>query len=149
MINCGHETHLTSRDAAGPPATALARSPRITPRNEPVLTREFLFGTVAAVFEIEPDLLMTPTRGRAAIARARQVGMYLAHVGCELSLTAVGRLFERDRSTVAYACRRIEDAREHPPFDRGIAMMERSVRMIVRTSPALRRDLSLIEQGGR
>ena len=127
----------------------MARSPGIMPRDEPVLTREFVFGTVAAVFAIEAELLSTPTRGRADIARARQVGMYLAHVGCELSLTAVGRLFDRDRSTVAYACRRIEDAREHPPFDQLIAKMEGAVRSIVRTSPALRRDLALVEQGGR
>lgn len=149
MINCGHATHPAFSDAAGPPGATVARSPRVTPRDEPVLTREFIFSTVGTVFAIEPELLSAPTRGCADIARARQVGMYLAHIGCELSLTAVGRLFERDRSTVAYACRRIEDAREHPPFDELIANMEACVRSIVRTSPALRRDLALIEQGGR
>ena len=88
-----------------------------------------------------------PSRGRARAALARQVAMYLAHVACGLSLTAVGRVFGRDRTTLSHACRRVEDAREAEPFDRAIAMMERSVRMIVRTSPALRRDLELAEQG--
>ncbi len=119
----------------------------VTGKDDPVLTREFIFNTVAAVFDVETDLLLRPNRGRAEVALARQVAMYLAHVGCELSLTAVGRVFGRDRSTVAHACRRVEDARECPQFDRAITMMERSVWIIVRASPALRRDLALVEQG--
>ena len=149
MNKGGYATLMGPEEPAMISVARVSRSPRILPRDEPVLTREFVFGTVATVFAIEADLLSAPSRGRADIARARQVGMYLAHVGCELSLTAVGRLFGRDRSTVAHACRRIEDAREHPSFDQLIAKMERSVRMIVHTSPALRRDLALIEQGGR
>lgn len=149
MIKCGHATHAARRGPATPAAAMMARSPRITPRDEPVLTREFVLSTVATVFEVEPELLLAPSRGRANVARARQVAMYLAHIGCELSLTAVGRLFGRDRSTVAHACRRVEDAREHPSFNHSIRIMECTVRAIVRTSPALRRDLALIEQGGR
>lgn len=122
--------------------------PPIVPKQESVLTREFVFGTVAAVFEIDAEQLANPTRGRAHVALARQAAMYLAHVGCELSMTAVGRMFGRDRSTVAHACRRIEIARESPHFDRAYTMMERSVRTMVQTSAALRRDLMLAERGG-
>lgn len=131
----------TRRTAPPPP-------PLVTPKDEPVLAREFIFNTVAAVFEVEVDMLLQPNRGRARVALARQVAMYLAHVGCELSLTAVGRLFGRDRSTVAHACKRIEDERDRPQFDCAVAMMERTVRVIVKTSPALRRDLQLAEEGG-
>lgn len=126
--------------------TTEVRSP-IVLKPEPVLTREFLCGTVAAVFEVDAELLAHHSRGRARVALARQVAMYLAHVVCELSLTAVGRLFGRDRSTVAHACRRIENAREGPQFDRAVAKVEHSVRMMVQTSSALRRDLALLEQG--
>jgi chromosomal replication initiation ATPase DnaA len=73
--------------------------------------------------------------------------MYLGHVACGLSLTAVGRVFDRDRSTVAHACKRIEDKREERDFDAAIQMMESSVRTIVGTSEALRRDLDLAERG--
>ena len=76
----------------------------VTRKDDPVLAREFIFNTVAAVFEVETEQLLRPNRGRAQVALARQVAMYLAHVGCELSLTAVGRVFGRDRSTVAHAC---------------------------------------------
>jgi hypothetical protein len=74
--------------------------------------------------------------------------MHLAHVGCELSLTVVGRIFGRGRSTVAHACHKIEDAREMPAFDHPVGMMEHSVRAIVKTSAALRRDLELAEREG-
>lgn len=119
--------------------------PPLMERNEPVLAREFILATVATVFAVEAGPLMQRTRGRARTAEARQVAMYLAHVACELSLTATGRMFDRDRTTVAYACRRVEDARERPEFNHAIAMMERTVRAIVRTSRALRRDLELAE----
>ncbi len=69
-------------------------------------------------------------------------------VACGLSLTAVGRVFERDRSTAAHACKRVEDRREDKDFDAALQMMETSVRTIVRTSEALRRDLQLAERGG-
>lgn len=47
---------------------------------------------VAAVFEVGIEELRAPTRGSARAAFARQVAMYLAHVGCGVSLTEVGRL---------------------------------------------------------
>jgi chromosomal replication initiation ATPase DnaA len=64
------------------------------------------------------------TRGRAKVALARQVAMYLAHVGCGLSLTETGRLFGRDRTTVAHACGVIEDRRDDPLFDRALDLLE-------------------------
>lgn len=141
--------HATHRHTETKQRRRTARHAAVLARQEPVLTREFLYGTVATVFDVDAELLACPTRGRAHVALARQVAMYLAHVGCELSLTAVGRLFGRDRSTVAHACRRIENAREGPQFDRALAVLECSVRMMVQTSAALRRDLALVEQGGR
>lgn len=139
-----HATQCSSQPS--PPRGGVLPAP-IAHKDDPVLTREFIFNTVAVVFDVDTELLLKPNRGRAEVAMARQVAMYLAHVGCELSLTAVGRVFGRDRSTVAHACKRIEDARERPQFDRAIAMMERSVGMIVKTSPALRRDLAIVEEG--
>ncbi|HXF53876.1 MAG TPA: helix-turn-helix domain-containing protein [Hyphomicrobiaceae bacterium] len=86
---------------------------------------------VAGVFGVESDLLRLPTRGRARVALARQVAMYLAHVACGLSLTAVGELFERDRTTVAYACGVVERRRDEPSFDGAIELLECIVRVLV------------------
>jgi hypothetical protein len=86
---------------------------------------------VAGVFDIESDLLRLPTRGRARVALARQVAMYLAHVACGLSLTEVGELFERDRTTVAYACGVVERRRDEANFDGAIDLLESIVRILV------------------
>ena len=55
--------------------------------------------------------------------------MYLAHVACGLTLTEVGHLFARDRTTVAHACSRVEDRREEPLFDRALQLLEGVVRL--------------------
>ena len=82
---------------------------------------------VTQVFGIAGHDLRRATRGRANVALARQVAMYLAHVGCGMSLTETGRLFERDRTTVAHACGIIEDRRDDPLFDRALDLLEWAV----------------------
>ena len=94
------------------------------------LLRQALEHAVAHVFDIDPAAMNRPTRGEAAVAQARQVAMYLAHVGSGLSLTGVGRLFERDRTTVAHACRMIEERRDDPAFDRAMDLLESVVRQL-------------------
>ncbi|MGI9421997.1 MAG: helix-turn-helix domain-containing protein [Hyphomicrobiaceae bacterium] len=96
------------------------------------IVRGFLLGVVATVFEVDATLLVLNKRGIAPVARARQVAMYLAHVGCGLSLTEVGRLFERDRTTVAHACHVIEEHREDNAFDQVIETLEHAVRTVNR-----------------
>ena len=79
---------------------------------------------VANVFRVEPELLRLPNRGRANVALARQVAMYIAHVGYGLNLTDVGRVFERDRTTVAHACILVEQRREDAEFDAALVLIE-------------------------
>ncbi len=50
--------------------------------------------------------------------------MYLCHVGFSLSFEAIGRLFGRDRTTVAHACRVIEERREDIWFDCRVTTLE-------------------------
>ena len=73
--------------------------------------------------------LAGPVRGGAPIALARQVAMYLAHVGCALTLTEAARLYHRDRTTAAYACFIVEERRENPLFDRVIELLEQTARL--------------------
>jgi chromosomal replication initiation ATPase DnaA len=89
--------------------------------------RQAIESAVAAVFAVGVDELRGPTRGSARTAFARQVAMYLAHVGCGVSLTEVGQLFERDRTTVAHACGLVEDRRDDPDFDHRLDHLERAV----------------------
>ncbi len=75
--------------------------------------------------------LVAPSRGSPRAALARQVAMYLCHIGFSLSFEAVGRLFARDRTTVAHACRVVEDRRDDRWFDRRVAMLERACGLAV------------------
>lgn len=86
--------------------------------------------TVAAAFEVEPDLIRLPTRGHKRISLARQVAMYLAHVSCEMSFTEIGHAFARDRSTVAHACATVEQKRDDPEFDRALDLLENIVALL-------------------
>lgn len=86
---------------------------------------------VAAVFDVDVRDLSASTRRSPRAAFARQVAMYLAHVVCGLSLTEVGGLFARDRTTVAHACEVIEDRRDDPELDGRLEHLERAVAALI------------------
>ncbi len=62
------------------------------------------------------------------------MAMYLAHVACGLSLTEVGALFDRDRTTVAHGCGVIEDLRDDPATDRTLMNLEAALAALTRGS---------------
>lgn len=64
------------------------------------------------------------SRSRAPIAATRQLAMYLMHVALGRSLSEVGRFFGRDRTTVSYACMRMEDMRDDPGFEQQVLNLE-------------------------
>lgn len=86
--------------------------------------RQLVENFVGAVFRISPREMRAKHRSREEVAFARQVAMYLAHVAGGLPMTEVGRLFARDRTTVAHACAVVEDRRDDPVFDRALAVLE-------------------------
>jgi hypothetical protein len=77
----------------------------------------------AAAMGVDPAMLAAPTRKCAPVARARQIAVYLHHVAMGASLSDCARLFGRDRSTMRHACARIEDMRDDPTFDDGLARL--------------------------
>ena len=72
------------------------------------------------------------SRGAARAAHARQVAMYLVHITCHRSYTEVGRMANRDRTTVAHACAVIEDERDDPLFDEALEYLERSIALMAK-----------------
>lgn len=67
-------------------------------------------------------------RGRTyRVVLARQVAMYLLHVGCGLSLGRVSAAFGRDRATISYAVKALELKRDEPAFDAWLQALEDSV----------------------
>ena len=92
--------------------------------DEAARIRSIIEGTISDIFGVPKADLSKPSRGKAPVALARQVAMYVAHVTCGLSLTHVGMVFARDRTTVAHACAVVEDKRDDPIFDRALVLME-------------------------
>ena len=90
-------------------------------------TRKIIESAVGAVFEIPDPEIGASGRGTAQACFARQVAMYLAHVSYGLTLTEVGELFGRDRTTVAYACTVIEGRRDDANLDLCLDHLESAV----------------------
>ncbi|GAB1715659.1 MAG: hypothetical protein NTAFB05_07010 [Nitrobacter sp.] len=96
-------------------------------RQPPVSSTQICHGIaelVADGFGLDAAAMMSPTRGARRAAYARQVAMYLAHVGFALSFEAIGRAFDRDRTTVSHACRVVEDSRDDEKLDRRLTSLE-------------------------
>lgn len=82
---------------------------------------------VGFALELKAENILMPVRGPRDMVQARQVAMYLSHVGLEMSLSRVANAFERDRSTVAYACHKIEEMRDSAEFDVWLETLEKGL----------------------
>lgn len=92
--------------------------------------------SVAYVFQVPHEALRSSTRGKAGTALARQVAMYLCHTSLGFSLSDVGRLFDRDRTTVSHACKIVEDMRDGLAFDLMMICLDQSVQYGMRVPDA-------------
>lgn len=110
-----------------PTPVSVSSSHSAAPSPDPETIRSRVAAYVIADFGITADELAFGSRGSPRASLARQVAMYLCHVGFALSFEGIGRLFHRDRTTVAYACRVIEERREDVWFDSRIVALERVV----------------------
>jgi hypothetical protein len=75
-------------------------------------------------------VLPPPNQGRGGAEQTfvRQVAIYLSHVGCGLSYSQAGSLYERDRTTAAHACTIVEERRDDPYLDHILALLEVCIR---------------------
>jgi chromosomal replication initiation ATPase DnaA len=89
---------------------------------------ELAAGVVAYATGVELVELLSPTRGAAGAATARQAAMYLTHVAFEMSLGRVAAAFGRDRSTVAHACHVMEERRDDAELDVWLDAMEAALK---------------------
>ena len=83
----------------------------LLPVNDRTPTVEAIKKLVCERYHVRPAEMDSPRRARA-VARPRQVAMYLAKQLTSLSLPDIGRKFGRDHSTVLYGVRKIEKLME-------------------------------------
>lgn len=86
---------------------------------------------VARDKQVPMQMLLHRSRGRAGVAATRQLAMYLTHVMLGRTLTDVGELFGRDRTTVSHACALVEDKRDLPRFDADVCRLEQAIEQFV------------------
>jgi hypothetical protein len=89
----------------------------------------------AGHYRVPLNQVMSRRRGSRETVRARHVAMYLAHVVYRLNLAEVAAGFRRDRTTAAYACAKIEDARDDPAFDAALSGLEISAGILLAAGP--------------
>lgn len=105
--------------------TMLADSVRANARR---ITVDEIQKACAAHYRIEPSEMRSKRRARA-VARPRQVAMYLAKKMTPRSLPEIGRIFGgRDHSTVIHAVRTIEQLRQNnPDIDSDVRALQRQL----------------------
>lgn len=87
-------------------------------------------GLTGFALKIPAENILSSRHRDHRIARARQVAMYLSHVALGMSLARIATALDRDRSTVAHACHRIEDFRDDPSIDAWLDELEEQVRSV-------------------
>lgn len=126
--------------ASASPARRQCRSPGPLPAGEHRIACRLAEAAAAAALEpiaVPPAQAGGRTR-RAAFAR--QVAMYLAHVGLGVPMGEIGRAFGRDRTTVTHACHVIEDRRDDQGFDALLDRLEAAVTALREARALGRRD---------
>lgn len=83
-----------------------------------------LIDILSAYFDVSGRAIRSPRRQSLAVARVRQIGMYIANVVLGINMTTIGQGFGRNKSTVIHACHLIEDMRDDEEFDQIIARLE-------------------------
>lgn len=56
--------------------------------------------------------------------KRRHIAIYLVHIAWSAALSGLGRLTGLDRATLRYACRRVENIRDHMQSDRALSALE-------------------------
>jgi chromosomal replication initiation ATPase DnaA len=121
MVKTGESSGLTRLAwRRGGAERALGRLERSDPEALAVLS------LVAGHRGVEVLDLLRNSRCRAHIAAARQLAMYLVNVKLGRTMTEIGCLFGRDRTTVSHACRVVEDRREGA-FEREVEQLELAI----------------------
>lgn len=95
------------------------------PRHQIILFRSPLpiVNACAKAFRVHPNIVLSPARSERA-CKARQVAMYLASVLEYGSVTDLAKFFQRDRTTLTYTIKLIEDMRDDTAFDATLSALE-------------------------
>lgn len=124
-------------ESASGPVPAWAARPRS--RARAVAMCDGVIDLMSALFTTCGRQLRASGRSSRAVARVRQIGMYVAHVTLGLRMVEIAAGFGRDKSTVVHACHLIEDLRDDDEFNVVVAKAEEITRIAFSVSSACER----------
>ncbi|MBO0905962.1 helix-turn-helix domain-containing protein [Jiella sonneratiae] len=75
-------------------------------------------------FDVPVAEIRRASRAESRACDARHVAMYLANTTFGISSTRIGAAFGRERTSISYAIRRVEDLRDDEAFDRRLQRLE-------------------------
>jgi hypothetical protein len=93
-----------------------------------------VLSSVELAFHAQALHLLGPSRGGRHLARARQTMQYLAHCALSISYADLALLTQRDRTSIAHACRTVENLRDDPQFDKALYFMELALVLMAQTT---------------
>jgi hypothetical protein len=73
---------------------------------------------------------------RRMLWHIRQIAMYVCHVALQIPIVDIGGAFGRDRTTVAYSLRIVEDRRDDQAYDAFVGAVERMARSVFAATEA-------------
>jgi hypothetical protein len=94
-----------------------------------------VLAVVEAILDLVGDRPLERRDRRRMMTHVRQIAMYLSHVVLQISLTDIGIVFGRDRTTVGHACHVVEDRRDDTDFDGFLTGIERVLTAVFGTAP--------------
>ncbi len=106
----------------------LERMSDVLPPETPPPSADLIIQRVAEHYHIRPNDIRS-SRRPANISHPRQLAMYLCRTVARLSFPEIARAFERDNSTVQYACKKVATEMSTDPNLRAeVDMLEKIVR---------------------
>ncbi len=94
------------------------------PNSQRRLLAKMITQMLACSVERTGTFLLGSVRGSFRCCRARQTAIYLLHTNLSLTYSEIGKIYKRDRTTIAHACKVIEDLRDKPCFDDWVGEFE-------------------------
>jgi hypothetical protein len=86
-------------------------------------------GMAAYALGLDASALWGPERrNQPQLARARHLAVYLGYVGFAMTMGRAARAFGCDRSSIGFACRRVEEWRDDPRVDSWVEGLETALR---------------------
>jgi len=95
-------------------------------------------------FKVDRTEILVQSRNPEA-TYARLIAMYLANVVYNWDYSHVGRMFNRNQSSVSSACKRVEDLRDNGYVDRQLERLEEALTATL--DPAVRERKKLVRVG--